>query len=128
LRSWQNLPVSAIAHFEPVVLDKLDEATLAGVLESKPYKCFPVVRDGKLAGLVQRSEMENALKEKREVRLLPPATVRPSNTIRECQAQLIESAAGLVVITDLAGGGTPLGVVTLHDLLRAQAAISEREG
>lgn len=128
LRSWQNLPISAIAHFEPVVLEKLDEATLAEVLESKPYHCFPVVKDGKLAGLVQRSEMENALKEKRDVRLLIAGTVRPSNTIRECQAQLIESAAGLVVITDVANDGRPLGVVTLHDLLRAQAAISEREG
>ncbi len=128
LRSWQNLPVSAIAHFDPVVLDKLDEATLAGVLESKPYRCFPVVRDGKLAGLAQRSEVENALKEKREVRLLPPVTVRPSQTIRECQAQLIESTAGIVVITDVANEGRPLGVVTLHDLLRAQTAISEREG
>jgi len=128
LRSWQNLPISAIAHFEPVVLDKLDETTLAGMLESKPYRCFPVVRDGKLVGLVGRAEMENAMKEKRKVRLLPPATVRPSHTIREAQAQLIESAAGLVVITDVANDGRPLGVVTLHDLLRAQAAISEREG
>ncbi len=128
LRSWQNMPISAIAHFEPVVLDKLDEATLAGVLESKPYRCFPVVRDGKLAGLVLRTEMESALKEKREVRLLPAATVRPSETIRECQARLIESAAGVVVITDAASDGRPLGVVTLHDLLRAQTAISEREG
>ncbi len=128
LRSWQNLPVSAIAQFEPVVIEKLDETTLAGMLESKPYRCFPVVRDGKLAGLVQRLEMESAVKEKREVRLLPATTVRPGDSIRECQSKLIESAAGLVVITDVASDGRPLGVVTIHDLLRAQAAISEREG
>lgn len=128
LRSWQNLPVSAIAHFEPVVIENLDEATLANVLESKPYRCFPVVKDGKLTGLLLRPEMESAVKEKREARLLPASTVRPSHTIRQCQMQLIESAAGLVVITDGASDGRPLGVVTLHDLLRAQTAISEREG
>ena len=128
LRSWQNLPISAIAHFEPVMLDKLDDVTLAAVLESKPYRCFPVLREEKLAGLVLRTEIENALKEKREPRLLPATTVRPSQTIRECQALLIESAAGLVVITEVANEGHPLGVVTLHDLLRAQIAISEREG
>ncbi|HWB59793.1 MAG TPA: CBS domain-containing protein, partial [Chthoniobacteraceae bacterium] len=109
------------------VLDKLDAATLAAVLESKPYRCFPVVDDGRLAGVVMRTEMESAVKEKREPCLLSVTTVRPSQTIRQCQALLIESPAGLVVITDVANEGRPLGVVTLHDLLRAQAAISERE-
>jgi CIC family chloride channel protein len=33
----------------------------------------------------------------------------------------------MIVITDHAHG-LPLAVMTLHDLLRAQAAISEREG
>jgi CIC family chloride channel protein len=33
----------------------------------------------------------------------------------------------LIVVTDHAHG-VPLAVVTLHDLLRAQTAISEREG
>jgi len=54
-------------------------------------------------------------------------TANPSQTIRQCQALLIESACGLIIIADPAEG-RPLAVVTLHDLLRAQAAISEREG
>jgi CIC family chloride channel protein len=40
---------------------------------------------------------------------------------------LIESVSGLIVITDT-DQGRPLAVVTLHDLLRAQTAISDREG
>jgi CIC family chloride channel protein len=127
IRGWQKMPISAIAHFDPAVIDKLDDSTLRELLEKNPYRCFPVIQEGKLSGLLMRSEIEAALLEKRVARILPPASVRPGQTIKECQTALIESAAGLVVITEQENGH-PLGVVTLHDLLRAQAAISEREG
>lgn len=127
LRSWQNLPVSAIAHFQPVVVTDLEEMNLAAVLEKTPYQRFPVATNGVLEGILLRTDCELARKEKRAVRLLPAVTARPSQTIRQCQALLIESTCGLIVITDT-DQGRPLAVVTLHDLLRTQAAISEREG
>jgi CIC family chloride channel protein len=127
LRSWQNLPISAIAHFQPVVVTNLEEASLAAILETTPYRRFPVATDGVLDGVLLRTDCEQARKEKRAVRLLPAVTARPGQTIRECQALLIESTCGLIVITDT-DRGQPLAVVTLHDLLRAQAAIGEREG
>jgi len=127
LRSWQNLPISAIAQFQPTILADLDSTLLAGILDKTPYQRFPVVRDGKLDGILLRTEIERAGEERRGVNLLPAVCARPSQTIRECQALLIGSVCGLIVITDQPRG-IPLAVVTLHDLLRAQAAVSEREG
>lgn len=127
LRSWQNLPISAIAHFEPVVLTSLDEAAVAALLTKSPYQRFPVVENGGLNGILLRTDFDQAKAERRAVRLATAVTAKPSQTIRECQALLIESTCGLIVITD-PSEGRPLAVVTLHDLLRAQAAISEREG
>lgn len=127
LRSWQNLPISAIAQFQPVIVTSLDEASVMTVLEKSPYQRFPVAEHGNLDGILVRADFDRARVQQRQVRLLPAVTAKPSQTIRECQALLIESACGLIVITD-PGEGRPLAVVTLHDLLRAQAAISEREG
>ncbi len=126
LRSWQNLPISAIAQFDPVVITSLDEVAVVAVLDAKPYQRFPVTRDGHLDGVLVRTEFAQARTEQRPVRLLPAVSARPSQTIRECQALLIGSPCGLIVITD--PQGLALAVVTLHDLLRAQTAISEREG
>jgi CIC family chloride channel protein len=127
LRSWQNLPVSAIAHFQPVVLTDLENGSLADALEKTPYQRYPVARDGKLDGILLRKDFEQARTENRPVTLVPAVTARPSQTIRECQILLLESVSGLIVITDTDQGRT-LAVVTLHDLLRAQTAISDREG
>jgi CIC family chloride channel protein len=127
LRSWQNLPISAIAHFKPVIVTSLEPGSLASVFEEKPHQRYPVVRNGNLEGIVLRADLEKARAENRLVSLVPAVTARPSQTIRECQLLLIESVCGLIVITDTEQG-RPLAVVTLHDLLRAQAAISDREG
>jgi CIC family chloride channel protein len=127
IRSWQNLPVSAIAQFEPVILASLEEEAVAALLETTPYQRFPVTKNGSLVGILLRTEFAQARTEKRPFRLVPAVTARPSQTIRQCQALLIESACGFIVITDHLEG-LPLAVVTLHDLLRAQVAISDREG
>ncbi len=47
-----------------------------------------------------------------------------NQSVAELQARLIESNSMIVVLLDRPGGQV-LGVVTLHDLLRAQAAMSE---
>jgi CIC family chloride channel protein len=127
LRSWQNLPISAIAHFRPVIVTSLEPGSLASIFEGTPHQRYPVLRNGYLEGIVLRTDLEKARAENRPVNLVPAVTARPSQTIRECQLLLIESVCGLIVITD-SDRGHPLAVVTLHDLLRAQTAISEREG
>jgi CIC family chloride channel protein len=127
LRSWQNLPVSAIAHFDPVIAEDLGETALAGLLQNFSYRYFPVTENGKIKGVLARAEIERALLEHRPVSLLAAATTQPGKTIRESQDALVESASGMIILTDKADG-KPLAVLTLHDLLRAQVAMSEREG
>jgi CIC family chloride channel protein len=50
----------------------------------------------------------------------------PSDSVRLLQSRLVESGAGFAVLVDPAQGKV-LGVVTLHDLLRAQAAMTEND-
>ena len=127
LRSWQGLPISAIANFKPVVIDDLSEAALKQILTEHPYRRFPVVDENRrLRGIAARTEIEEAISRHRIVRLEPAHTSRPSNTIRESQNSLIESTTGTLVLTDKPDG-VVLAVVTLHDILRAQLSMSERE-
>ena len=77
--------------------------------------------------MLARTEIEVALQENRLPKLLPAATIDPKETIRKCQHTLIESSTGLVILTDKPDG-LPLAVLTLHDLLRTQVSMSEREG
>ena len=72
--------------------------------------------------MLLREEAEQALGENREVRL-KPATVclRDENIGR----LLIESDTQFVVVLDQPGGQV-VGLVTLHDLLRAQTAMTQR--
>ena len=72
-----------------------------------------------VSGILTRKEAETALAEKRLPRLETATTGLPGQTIRQLEALLIESSTGLVVLT-AADGQAVLGVVTLHDLLRAE--------
>lgn len=127
LRSWQNLPISALANFKPVTISDQSEQALSCLIEQYPYRHFPVLDDGQLAGVAARTEIEAALTEHRSLRLNAPVTCRPGQSIRESQVQLLQSSTGTLAITDDSGMKL-LGIVTLHDLVRAQLAVAEREG
>jgi len=118
LASWQQLPVEAILSTTPVVLNDLAPATIQETLEKHPYSRFPVVHEGKLDGILTRPEAEAALKENRPIRLEPATTCHAEQTIRQLQTLLIGSSTNFVVVTN--GGGAVQGVITLHDLLRAE--------
>jgi CIC family chloride channel protein len=119
LQEWQQLPVSAIANFQPVVLRDPGAAEIQKALKAHPYQRFPVTKGGRLAGIVTREEAEAALAGKRSPSLEPSTTCPPGQTIRQLQVLLIESTTHLVVLVD-GDGQNVLGVVTLHDLLRAE--------
>lgn len=118
LLGWQQLPVAAIPISKPVIVSDLAPAAIQQVLKAHPYSRFPVVRDGKLEGILTRPEAEAALAGNRPPRLEPAATCHMEQTIRELQSLLINSSTNFAAVTD--GGGQVLGVLTLHDLLRAQ--------
>jgi len=125
LHSWQQLPVSALTNFAPVIVDDLKSAALVKVLESHPYQRFPVVQKGKLEGVLTREEIEAALSEKRKPNLVRATTCLREQTVSQLQGLLIESEVHLVLVLDRKDG-TVTGLVTLHDLLRAQAALAQK--
>jgi CIC family chloride channel protein len=126
LRSWQSLPVSALATFNPVVITDQSEAILRQILQKSPHRFFPVMRDGQAEGVVGRAEVELAISEHRPLKPDRPTLCRATESIRDCQARLLESNHGVLVVTN--DSNALLGVLTLHDLLRAQVAVAEREG
>ena len=130
LRSWRQYPVSAIANFQPVVLTPSDVTApaLPAALAAHPgYERFPVGGEGDAAvGVLLRGESETAL----AAGQAPPVHVAPTclrdETIGGAQGKLIASSHGMVLILD-APGGKIIGLLTLHDLLRAQDALAAAE-
>ncbi|HVY71780.1 MAG TPA: chloride channel protein [Verrucomicrobiae bacterium] len=127
LVSWQQLPASAIANFKPVTVQDLSPGALRETLRSHPYQHFPVMTEGKLAGILDRSEATEALAQNRAPQLAKAMACRPAQTIQELQMIFIDSVAPLIVVTE-PGGDKILGVVTLHDLLRAQQSFASAAG
>jgi CIC family chloride channel protein len=125
LQSWQELPVSAIANFTPVVACSLDAASLRRLLDESPYQQFPVVQAGKLMGLLTRKEAELALLQKRDPELASAATCLREQTVAALQMLLIESDTHVVLVLDRKEGEV-VGLVTLHDLLRAEATMAQK--
>jgi CIC family chloride channel protein len=124
LHAWQQLPVSAIATFQPVVASDSSSAVIERLLKTHPYQRFPVVTDGKPIGILTRKEADAALAERRSPRLESLVTCLPHQTIRDLQSKLIDSTSLMAVVLDRPGGQI-LGLVTLHDLLRAEVAIAK---
>ncbi|MFT3831091.1 MAG: chloride channel protein [Opitutaceae bacterium] len=127
LPSWQRSPVSRIANFRPVLVRDLAPTALAPILADHAYGCFPVVDPaGRALGLLTRSEAQLALAAGGPPQLQPAPTARRETPIRDVQRLLIDSPAGVVLIA----AGTDdrvIGLVTLHDLLRAEAAFAQDE-
>ncbi len=124
LQSWQQLPISAIANFHPVSVQDTRPPELRRLLQQHPYQRFPVVLNGALDGILTRKEIEAALQQERTPKWEPAVTCLPRQTIGELQHRLIDSSSLMVVLVDQPGGKL-LGLVTLHDLLRAQTAMSQ---
>lgn len=124
LRAWQHTPVSRIANFRPVIATELDGAGLRSLLEAHAKDRFPATTDGRLAGILTRAEARAALRENRAPGLEPAVVCRRDATIHDVQAKLIESPSQIVVVV---GGEDEhvIGLLTLHDVLRAEMNFSE---
>ena len=125
LQSWHQLPVSAITNFKPVLLPDTEPDTLQKMLGAHPYQQFPVVSQGKLQGVLTRKEAEAALAAKRAPILARPSTCLREQTVAKLQNMLIESDTLFVLVLDRKDGDV-IGLVTLHDLLRAEALMAQR--
>jgi len=123
LLSWQQSQVADILTDRPAVVADLAHASIQQILKTHPYERFPVVQDGKPTGVLTRKEAQAALAEKRPHKLEPVTTCQEHQTIRDLQTLLINSTTQFVVVVD--DQGAIRGVITLHDLLRAEVQKAE---
>jgi len=122
LNSWQNLPVSAIANPTPVMLSSLAEDEMREKLDRFPFNSFPLFVDGRIKGIVTRQQMQQAVLDHGVPEIYKAALCYPEQTVREIGSQFLESSAYVLVVVDRETKAIR-GIITLHDLIRAQAAI-----
>jgi chloride channel protein, CIC family len=125
LQCWRELPVSAIANFRPVVVRALDPAAERKIPDAQPYQQFPVLLIGKLAGVLTRKEAEAAPEQGRAPALAKAATCVREKSAGALQMLLIEAETHLMVLLD-GREGEVIGLLTLHDLLGAEAAVRQK--
>ena len=124
LREWQKQPVSHLANLKPVVVESLELKSLHNVLQSYPYTQFPVLIDGQIRGVLTREEATRSIREKRPPVMAEGTVCAPDLSLREVETQLIESKTGFLLLQEQSGGPL-IGILTLHDILRAQQAAAE---
>jgi CIC family chloride channel protein len=124
LVSWQKVPVSEIARSRPIVLPDLEPKTIQNFLESYPYQRFPLVVGGEIRGILSRRDLKSALTEHIVPVPTPPVICGPDLSVREVGSLLMESQSGMVLVRN-GPSEDLLTVVTLHDLIRAQASFSD---
>jgi CIC family chloride channel protein len=126
VRSWASLQrqsIGSLATFSPVTVSTQERSELRALTEAHPYKFFPLVQDGVLQGLVDRDEITND--DTTPVRILPVQTAPPETTVLEATKLLVDSSAPILVLVP-PGQRKPIALVTLHDVLRAQARLAEQ--
>lgn len=125
LRSWQHSPVSRIANFRPQLLRELSESSVRKLLAETKCSRIPVVdAGGRPLGIATRAQLEAACSRGRPEapRLTPALACTRETPICEVEKLLIDSEDGIVAVTD--EHGCVIGVITLHDILRAEMNFS----
>lgn len=122
LETWQGIRAGDLigSHVVSFKLEALSEAHK--ILETCPFRCFPVEQYGALVGVVTRHELQRAFDAQRQPRVESAVTCHPNQSIRELGDKFMQSPLGVLVVASEQEGKI-LGVLTLHDLLRAQAAV-----
>ncbi len=126
LHEWQNYPVSAIATFQPALLPDLDRPTLEAALQAHPYTRLIYQQGNDLPRILFREEIINALAQNRPVELREAPSCLRTAPIVKAERLLVENESGIVLILDRPGGKVT-GLITFHDLLRAEQNLAAEE-
>jgi CIC family chloride channel protein len=124
LRAWQEQPVSRLATMKPVVAASLAREDVLRLLAMHPHERFPVIEGGRLIGVLMRSDAEASLKAGAPPVLKRALTCPPEAPLRAAETLLVESDTGMILLAN-SPDGPVLGILTLHDILRAQQAAAE---
>jgi CIC family chloride channel protein len=126
-REWEAYPVWAVANCQPVLLPDLEPVSLRQALDSHPYGRFIREVPGQPPVVVMRDEIVIALAKKETVPVRAALTCLRTDTVALVQKLLVDSPEGIVLVLDQAGGRV-MGLITLHDLLRAQQNFAGQAG
>ncbi len=122
LASLQSRPVSTLANFSPIFASSTDRDELERLCAEYPYQQFPLVMDGQLVGILRRSMILSS--QSPTIAPEPAEAIPAHSTIREAIAKMVENSMSLLVILSTTEA-TPIGIVTLHDVLRLQNQLSD---
>jgi CIC family chloride channel protein len=122
LGSLQSRPISTLANFIPIFASSTDRDELEQLCAEHPYQQFPLVIDGQLVGMIDRNKILNGQSPK--IPIEPAQAVPAHSTIREAVTKMVENSMSLLVVTSI-GENTPIGIVTLNDILRLQQQLSD---
>jgi len=125
LRTWMELPSARIANFSPLVISDLSGDAVRKTMGEQPHTRFPVVIEGRLTGVLTRNEALNALDDSRPPVLEPAVTCGPTTPVREVATKIVDSPSGLIILVDQPG--SVIGVITMHDILRAQMNLANNQ-
>lgn len=122
LESWQNLPIAAIASPNPVGLHELTEKEMRALMDHYPYNAFPVFSNAEAIGIVTRRQIQEALDNKSIPDIQTLGMCYSDQTVHEVGNKFIESAVHVLLVRERETNAIK-GIITLHDLIRAQAAM-----
>lgn len=118
---WKSKKLAPFATFPAQAIRQDSPAANMSLFADTPHTAYPVVNSsGILAGVAARADWMNG-----DHSTLPATTLPMQATLGEAERALVEAPHGLVVVTDPLG--RPLGIFTLHDLLRRQLAMMESD-
>ncbi|MEN6373215.1 MAG: chloride channel protein [Smithella sp.] len=122
LHGWQNLPVCAIANPNLVGINNFNEKEMREIIDRYPYNAFPVISDNEVQGIVTRQDIEKALCYGNRPNIHLADICYSDQTIKEVGDKFIDSTVPVLIVIERNTNAIK-GVITLHDLIRAQAAI-----
>jgi CIC family chloride channel protein len=126
-REWAGYPVSAIANYRPAILSDLEPTTIETALEKFPYLRFVYQVGEQPPGIILRDDMVLAVKNFQPVPIHANPTCLRTDSIAHVQRELVDSIHGVVLVLER-DAGRVAGLVTLHDLLRAQQGFAMQHG
>jgi CIC family chloride channel protein len=124
LSLWENREILTLATQKPVVLSGLEPDFLREFLQQNRQHKFPVVEGGKCHGILDRDNALRALDSNTPLDLLPPTWIMPHEPLSRARTKFLDSTSGLLVVAE-SPDAPIMGIVTLHDFLRAETKALE---
>jgi len=120
---WKDIPVTAIASSHTVTVTSMTREAVKEILNWHPFARFPVADGGRVKGVARRAELEAFAAGGARPRLLDAVFCPPGASVHEAAQMLVDSPSGMLLLGT--SGDSVEGIVTLHDLIRAQVAVND---